>query len=45
MPTIYQIPYRQLPLQGIVSNQYKNDLYVMSEYGDDFDYYENTDIN
>ena len=45
MPTIYQIPYRQLPLQGIVSNQYKNDPYVMSEYGDDFGYYENTDIN
>jgi hypothetical protein len=45
MPTIYQIPYRQLPLQGIVSNQYKNDRYVMSEYGDDFGYYENTDIN
>ena len=42
---IYQIPYRQLPLQGIVSNQYKNDFYIMSEYSDDFSYYENTDIN
>lgn len=42
---IYQIPYRSLPKDGLVSSQYKNNLYVMSDYKSDFEYYENTDIN
>ncbi len=41
---IYRIPYRLLPKNGLVSSQYKNNSYVMSDYKSDFEYYENTDI-
>lgn len=41
---ILRIKYREYPKNGLFRKKYRNDPYIVSEYLDDFVYYENTFI-